>query len=202
METNLSFTPYELKMKEYAKENNVPIILDEGLSFLEMIIKIKQPKKVLEIGTAIGYSATRITRVCNSEVYTIERDLKMYNEALNNIKNQGLEDKVHLIFKDALESFDLVKDNQFDLIFIDAAKSQYIKFFETYTPLLSESGVVVSDNMEFHGLIDNPKDDISRNLKAMLRKLRGYHTYLLENKDFDSVIYNQVGDGMAVSIKK
>ena len=155
---NLIFDELDLELKEYAKDNNVPIIIDEGLAFLESIIAIKKPKKILEIGTAIAYSAIRMHKVCASEIYTIERNPKMYEEALKNVKKANLEDSIHIIFKDALEAFNDVSSNEFDLIFIDAAKAQYMKFFDTYTPLLSNDGIVVCDNMLFHGLVNDQEN--------------------------------------------
>lgn len=200
---NLEFSDFEIGLKEYAKNNNVPIIIDEGLSFLEAIIRIKRPKKILEIGTAIGYSAIRMNKACGSIIYTIERNKEMYDIAMDNISKLGLDDQIHIIFKDALEAFDDVKENEFDLIFIDAAKAQYTKFFDLYTPLLAKNGVVVCDNMLFHGLLDD-KDNYqnqSRSVRGLIRKLEGFHSFLLDNKDYDTAIYD-IGDGMAVSVKK
>ena len=139
----LIFSSLDMELRDYAIKNNVPIIQDDGLAMLESIIRIKRPKKILEIGCAIGYSAIRMASVLGSIVYTIERNEEMYNQAIENVKKANLCDKIHIIFKDALEAYDLVKDNTFDLIFIDAAKAQYMKFFNLYTPLLSDHGVVV-----------------------------------------------------------
>ena len=203
MKTNLVFDSLELELKQYAKENSVPIIIDEGLSFLESVIRIKKPKNILEIGSAIGYSAIRMARVCNSNIYSIERDEKMYNLATNNIKKANLENNIHIIFKDALEALDDVKDIKFDLIFIDAAKAQYHKFFDIYTPLLIDEGVVVCDNMYFHGLVEDVEniDSYSRGVRGLIRKLNEFHEYLLNNNDYHTSIYN-IGDGMSISIKK
>ena len=110
---NLSFNEYEMQMRDYAIENSVPIITDEGLKFLEDTIKKYNIKTILEIGTAIGYSAERISRANDTIVYTIERVDSMYNEASKNIKALGLDNKVHIIFKDALMAYDDVKDIKF-----------------------------------------------------------------------------------------
>ncbi len=200
---NLEFNDLDLKLKEYAKINHVPIIIDSGLALLESVIAISKPKKILEIGTAIGYSAIRMARVCGSEVYTIERNIDMYNEALKNVSLANLDDKIHLIFNDALNSFDLVKDNEFDLIFIDAAKAQYTKFFDLYTPLLSKNGIVVCDNMLFHGLVENDEvyQEQSRAVRGLIRKLKSFHKTLLENPNYKTSIF-EIGDGVSISIKK
>lgn len=197
---NLIWNDLDLKLKEYAKEFNVPIILDEGLALLEQIIRIKKPTNILEIGTAIGYSAIRMSRVNGSFITTIERNPKMIEIAKNNFKDANLEDKIKLIECDALEAFDLVSDKKYDLIFIDAAKAQYEKFFNLYTPLLNENGIVISDNMSFHNLKDNLESQ-SRSVKALIRKLGNYQNFLLNNKDYDTSIFN-IGDGVAISIKK
>ncbi|MDE7161783.1 MAG: O-methyltransferase, partial [Anaeroplasmataceae bacterium] len=131
---HLEWTPLEQNLRIYAKEYHVPIIVDEGLAFLEQIIRISRPKKILEIGTAIGYSAIRMQKVCNSEVVTIERNHTMVEQAIQNVSSANVSSKITIIEQDALEAFEQVKDYTFDLIFIDAAKAQYTKFFEMYTP--------------------------------------------------------------------
>lgn len=200
---NLKFDDFDLKLKEYAKENNVPIIFDEGLAFLETIIRLYKPKRILEIGTAIGYSAIRMHKVCNSFITTIERNEKMYEQAINNVKESGFEEYINVIYKDALLAFDDVKDLTFDMIFIDAAKAQYTKFFDLYTPLLSKGGIVVCDNMLFHGLVENDEQYMNqtRAVRGLIRKLANFHKVLLENEDYDTSIF-EIGDGMAVSVKK
>ncbi len=201
--TNIKFSDFELELKKYAKENNVPIIFDEGLCFLETIIRLHKPRRILEIGTAIGYSAIRMNKCVGSEIYTIERNPDMYKLALENVAKVGKQDEIHIIFKDALEAFEDVKDLEFDLIFIDAAKAQYTKFFDLYTPLLSQRGVVVCDNMLFHGLVmdDEHYMTYSRSVRGLIRKLHNFHEALLSNENYDTTIF-PIGDGMAVSIKR
>lgn len=200
---NLEFDEFDLELKKYAHENNVPIIFDEGLAFLEGIITLKRPKRILEIGTAIGYSAIRMHKVCSSEIYTIERNELMYNKALENISKANLEDHIHVIYCDALEAFEFVKNLEFDMIFIDAAKAQYLKFFDLYTPLLSKHGAVVCDNMLFHGLVEDSEgyQNQTRAVRGLIRKLANFHKALLENKDYKTSIYD-IGDGMSISVKK
>lgn len=196
---NLKFSDYFNEMREFANLNNVPIIQDEGLAFLETIVRIKRPKRILEIGCAIGYSASRMALASNATIYTIERDEAMYHEAQKNIKNLKLEDKVHIIFNDALNITNELDGLQFDMIFIDAAKGQSRRFFEKFEPYLTEFGVIVTDNMSFHGLIH--EKIYNRNLRQLVRKINEYHEFLLNNESYDTSIYD-LGDGMAVSIKK
>ena len=199
---NLEFNEFDLKLKKYANEFNVPIIKDEGLAILEQTIMLKRPLKILEIGTAIGYSAIRMNRLLGSEIYTIERNIDMYNEALKNVKEINKENEIHIIFKDALEAYDDVKDNEFDLIFIDAAKAQYMKFFNLYTPLLKKGGVVFCDNMLFHGLVldETNYDNLSRSVRGLARKLKAFHDELLNNKNYKTSIFD-LGDGVSISVK-
>lgn len=196
---NLKFNDYVEGMRKYAKENSVPIIQDEGLAFLKAIVKLYKPKKILEVGCAIGYSSSMMCLYSNAEIYTIERDPLMYEEACKNIKALGLDDKIHIIFKDALEIGNELDGLEFDMIFIDAAKGQYTKFFEKFSSLLKDKGIIVTDNMLFHGLLD--QEIQNRNLRQLVNKLKKYHTFLLENEEYDTSIYD-LGDGMALSIKK
>ena len=187
-------------IKAYALENQVPIIKDAGLAFLLEQIKQFNVSSILEIGTAIGYSAIIMAQT-GANVVTIERDPKMYEEAQKNINGLNLTDKIKVIHADALMAFDQVKDNQFDLLFIDAAKAQYQKFFDIYTPLVKKGGIVVCDNLEFHGLVANPDlSNCSRSLRALVRKLRNFRESLANNEAFQTKFYS-IGDGMSVSIK-
>lgn len=199
---NFPLDDLTISMREYAIKNNVPIIKDEGLIFINDLLNIKKPKRILEIGSAIGYSAIQFCKRTNAEIYTIERDEKMYNEAIKNIKLANLEDKIHIIFGDALEIKDKLLDLKFDCIFIDAAKAQYMKFFCMYTPLLNDNGLVLCDNMLFHGLVltDN-YDDLSKNLKGLVKKLNAFREFLLIHSEFDTTIYD-IGDGISVSVLK
>ena len=187
-------------MIDYADEYNVPIITDDGINYIRNYIFKHKIKKVLEIGTAIGYSAILMADVFpDLEVTTIERDEKRYFEAIKNIKAAGMDKRITLIFKDAL---DVELDDKFDLIFIDAAKAQNIKFFEKFTPLLNDNGHVITDNMSFHGLVDKKESEIpSRNLRQLVRKVKDYKDYLKSNKKFDTT-FLEIGDGLAVSEKK
>lgn len=201
MRSNLSFDDFDLKLKSYAKENHVPIIMDEGLSFLINIIKTKNAKNILEVGAAIGYSSINMAKRSNSTVTTIERDDAMYSEAVKNIKDANLEDKIRLLHMDALEAFNEVKNDKFDLIFIDAAKAQYQKFFLTYESLLNPNGIIICDNMNFHMLKEQDQMTLSRNVRGLVRKLANFEAWLLDNNNYETTIYD-IGDGMSISIRK
>lgn len=185
-------------MEKYAKENNIPIMLKDGIEFLLEYIKNNQIENILEIGSAIGYSSIRMCLIDNkTKITTIERDENRYKEAIKNIHKFNLENRINIIFDDA---FNVELKDKFDLIFIDAAKSQYIKFFEKFKENLNKNGVIVSDNLNFHGLT-HTKDEIkSRNVRGIVRKLNNYIDFLNNNKEFKTIFYD-IGDGISISKK-
>lgn len=179
-------------VKKYAKENNVPIILDEGLALLKKTIETYHVKDALEIGSAIGYSALSMASF-GVYVDTIERDPRMYKVAMQNIGTYDTEKRVRLIFADAT-SYDGI-DKTYDLIFIDAAKSKYHVFFDRYKKYLNKGGIIVCDNMNFHNL---DRSKVTRRTRQLLEKLDTFKEELQKNKDFETIFYND-GDGMSVS---
>ena len=187
------------EIKKYAIDNKVPIMQDDGIDFLTTFIVKNQINSVLEIGSAIGYSAIMMALANpNLKITTIERDRDRYLEAVKNIKKMGLEDRITLVFHDALEAN---IEGSFDMIFIDAAKGQNIKFFEKYELHLKGNGYII-DNMNFHGLVDKVDAEIeSRNLRALVRKIRDYRTFLLNHSNYDVEFLN-IGDGVAVAKRK
>lgn len=188
------------EMKQYAEVNNVPIMMDEGIDFLTTFILKNHVKNVLEIGTAIGYSAIMMALVDpNLKITTIERDEIRYLEALKNVKAFDLENRITLIYNDA---FNVKLDEKFDLIFIDAAKAQNIKFFEMFERNLEYRGVIITDNLKFHGLVDKKEEEIkSKNLRALVRKIKDYVDYLKTNEKYNTEFF-EVGDGISVSKRK
>lgn len=187
------------QMKDYAYLHHVPVITDESLHFIEDYIRKHSIHRILEIGTAIGYSAICMCGVSDDiTVTTIERDEERYLEAVHNVKNAHLEDRITLILGDALE---VSVSDTFDLIFIDAAKAQNIRFFEKYELNLAEKGTVITDNMQFHGLVFQDEKDIqSRNLRQLVRKVKKYKDFLEQNPHYQTEFYD-IGDGLAVSKK-
>lgn len=184
------------KIKTYAKNNHVPIMQDSGIEYILEYIKNNNVKKILEIGSAIGYSAIRFASINNDiEVTTIERDNNMYKEAVKNIKDNNLEDRINIIHGDALETN---IDGKYDLIFIDAAKSQYIKFFEKYKINLDKNGVIITDNLSFHGLVEDDSKTHNRNTLQLVKKIRKYIEFLKNNEEFDTE-FLKIGDGISIS---
>ena len=188
-----------IEMEKYAREYNVPIIEKESIKFIMKYIKLNNVKEILEIGTAIGYSSILMASSAeNVNVTTIERDEKRYMEAIKNVKKCGLEKNIEVVFQDALE-MNLV-DREYDLIFIDAAKGQYIKFFEKYSHFLKPNGVIITDNINFHGLVGHRNENMSKNLNSLVSKIEDYITFLKGNKEFTTKFYD-LGDGLSVSYR-
>ena len=187
------------EMEEDAKINKVPIISKDSLSFLFMLIDLKKPKRILEIGTAIGYCAINLASFdCDLIIDSIERDEALYNKAKANVSKAKLEKRINLYLADAL-TIDNNELKSYDLIFIDGAKAQYEKFFNKFKSLLKEGGIIVSDNLLFHNLLF--EENVSKNVKGLTDKIKKYNLFLKENEEFKTYFF-QVGDGIGVSIRK
>lgn len=187
------------QMEAYAKEHQVPIMQEEGLDFLLDYIQKHPVTRILEIGSAIGYSAIRMAMVRETiRVVSVERDEERYRLALENRRKAGLDTRIELYLADALE---WTPEGMFDFIFIDAAKAQYIRFFEKYKQYLKPEGAILTDNLGFHGLVDSKEEIASRNLRRLVRKIREYRTFLETNEEFTTSFY-EFGDGVALSTRK
>lgn len=185
-------------IEEYARLNHIPIMLKDGIDYLVNYIKNNNIKSILEIGTAIGYSSIKMALVNdNITITTIERDNSMISKAKENIESFNLGKRINVIYGDAL---DIELNKKFDLIFIDAAKSQYIKFFEKFKHNLNKNGVIVTDNLEFHGLVKD-STNCSRNTKQLVKKIQLYIDFLKNNSEFNTTFIS-VGDGISISKKR
>lgn len=188
-------------LREYANTNQVPIVDRNTLEIIKQIIRIHQTKRIIEIGTAIGYSSMQFASVSKDiHVTTIERDTEMIDQAKHNITSNQFTNQIELIEGDALEQFDKVKSQTFDMLFIDAAKAQSKKFFELYTPLLKKGGIVVTDNVLYHGFVSNIDIVRSRNVRQMVRKVQQFNEWLMQNEQYTTNFLN-MDDGLAISIK-
>ena len=186
-------------MERYAEANNVPIIERDSIEFINKFIQLNGKKKILEIGTAIGYSAILMTLSSpDVEVTTIEKDEKRYREAIKNIKECELDKRIEVVFNDALDVN--LSGYKFDMIFIDAAKGQYIKYFEKFANYLNPKGVIITDNLKFHGLVENKDRIESKNVKGLVEKIEKYVDYLKTNDQFVTKFFD-VGDGLSVSYR-
>ena len=188
------------QIKEYASRNDVPIMKDGGIDFMCSLIRENHFTKILEIGSAIGYSAIRFASVApDIQVTTVEIDIDRYSKAVQNISDCQLSERIHIFCEDALR-WKLPDNARFDLIFIDAAKAQYVKFFEKFKVYLSEGGVIVSDNLAFHGMVEDQSLTHNYSTIKLLRKIRKYVSFLKSNPEFKTDFYD-LGDGVSVSRK-
>jgi predicted O-methyltransferase YrrM len=188
------------EMRRYAEANNVPIIEDDSIKFINKYIELNNVKSILEIGTAIGYSAMLMASASpDVEVTTIERDDKKYREAVKNINRAKLDKRIEIVYNDALDVN--LAGHKYDLIFIDAAKGQYIKFFEKFENYLNPGGVIISDNLKFHGLVKEKDRIESRNVKQLVGKIEKYIEFLKGNDKYITKFYD-IGDGLSVSFRK
>ncbi|TDL35473.1 O-methyltransferase [Jeotgalibacillus sp. S-D1] len=190
-------------MENFAVEGNIPIMELDGIEALLQWLRFQQPKRILEVGTAIGYSAIRMAEALpDAQIVSIDRDEERLAKASTYISRSGYEDRIFLLHGDALEIKHKAEEfGQFDALFIDAAKSQYGRFFELYEPLLSAHGVIYTDNVLFKGLVAEASPEVSRNVKQLLRKIDHYNKWLMNNENYQTVIL-PVGDGLAISKKR
>lgn len=189
------------EIEKYAEENHVPIVHPEVAQFLKVLIKVKKPKKILEIGAAIGYSSiVMIDSMGESgEVITIERREDMINLAKANIDKCGYRDRIHILKGEAQDILPEIEDT-FDMIFLDAAKSKYMDFLPYCIKNLADGGLLISDNVLYKGMIAND-DLVVRRKKTIVRRMREYLDYICNNPIFESSII-PIGDGVALTYKK
>ena len=189
----------ERSATEYAKDHKVPIMLPDGIDYLCNYIKENNIKRILEIGSAIGYSAIRMA-LCSLDIYvtTIEKDIDRYNIAVENINKYNLSSRINIILDDALNT---EIEGEYDLIFIDASKGNNINFFKKYSHNLRSNGIIITDNLFFHGLVQDESLIKTKNQRGIVKKIKLFIEFLDNNIDFVTE-YISVGDGISISIKK
>lgn len=194
--------PLLTEMESYAEVHKVPIMEIAGIEALLQLLRIQNSKKILEVGTAIGYSALRMANALpNSQIVTIERDEERIQAAKDFIKRSEHAHQVSLVEGDALEVEEIVsKFAPYDTIFIDAAKGQYKKFFEIYSKYLSDDGMIITDNVLFKGLVAEAEIE-SKRIRNLVKKINEFNHWLMQHSDYDSVIL-PVGDGVAISKRR
>lgn len=190
-------------LKEFALKNDVPIIRDETKNFLRVILTIKRPSSILEIGTAIAYSTLVMHRSCqNAKITTIEDYEKRIVEARHNIDKYFDKSKIFLVEKDASI---FLKENRdleiYDFIFLDAAKGQYVNWMPDIKRLMKKSAILIADNIFKDGEILESKFLIKKRDRTIHKRMREFLKNITNDNDFDTYIFN-IGDGISVSIKK
>lgn len=184
-------------IKQKALENHIPILMDDTLETISKILKENKPKNILEIGTAVGYSA-----ICFSEylpedgkIDTIERDVLRAEEAIENIKKAGVENKINVIIGDAVDILPTL-NNKYDIVFIDAAKGKYPFFLEQAIRMINKSGIIIADNVLYKGYVLS--DYNKHKQRTAVRNLREYIYKVTNTPNIQTEIL-EVGDGLAIS---
>ena len=181
-------------VKRKALEEKVPIIKDEGLEFLLDFIDKNQFRDILELGTAVGYSAMKMAALNKDiRIDTIEKNEDMYKQAVDNVSNSPYRDQIKIHFM-PIEEYRT--DKMYDLIFVDAAKAQYGKYMEQFLPNLKEKGYMFFDNMIFHGLVYDVENIASRNLRNLVKKIIKFSEMVRNDDRFDIMFFDNIGDGI------
>lgn len=191
-----------ISFRQFGERGMIPIILKETESTLAMILELQRPAKILEIGTAIGYSATFFALSCpDAVIYTIEKDEYAYKAAVSNVKNSGLSDRITLLLGDGQEQTEKLRDEgirDFDFVFIDAAKSHYKRFLESAITVCHPGSIIVSDNILMHGMTVTEDCDPKDKHKSNIRKMRNYVEFICRDRRLKTTLFS-LGDGLAVS---
>lgn len=185
------------KIKQKSLEEHIPIIMDDTLEVIEKELKLNPPKKILEIGAAVGYSAMCFSEFLSEggKIDTIERDEERIQEAKENFKKVGVEDKIHLYEGDALEILPTL-NGKYDMVFIDAAKGKYPFFLKESLRMINDNGIIFADNILYKGYVMS--DYNKHKQRTAVRNLREYIKEVSENPNLETEIL-EVGDGLAIS---
>lgn len=184
------------EIKNYAKKNSIPIMRDGGIEFICEYIKQNNVKNILEIGTAVGYSSIEFAKINDDiKITTIEIDIDRCIKAKQNFEDFGFSNRIKVINANALQ---IELDEHFDLIFLDGPKAQYIKFFEKFKKNLSKNGAIITDNLSFHGMVDDLSLTHNYSTIKLVKKIKKYIEFLKNNKEFNTKFYEN-GDGISVS---
>lgn len=185
------------KIKQKALEEHIPIIMDDTLEVVSEILSKIKPKNILEIGTAVGYSAMCFSKFLQEDgiIDTIERDLERVNEAKINIKKVGVENKINILEGDAVEILPTLT-KKYDIVFIDAAKGKYPFFLKEALRMLNKNGVILADNVLYKGYVMG--DYNKHKQRTAVRNLREFIAQVTQNPDLQTEIL-EVGDGLAIS---
>lgn len=192
-----------MEMEEFARINHIPIMEIVSIESLLQLLRLQRPSSILEIGSAIGYSAIRMASALpNSFVTTLEKDESRVEMAKEYIIQANLQCRIQLIKGDALE-VDLVElpASTYDALFIDAAKGQYQRFFDKYSPLVPSGGVIYCDNMLMRGFTEINLDEVPRRKRTMVRNLQAFTKWLMNHDEYKTT-FLPIGDGITISIKR
>lgn len=190
---------YLTEVRKFGRDNKIPILLDDTLEYISNILNDVKPFRVLEVGTAIGYSALCFSKYLSDggRIDTIEIESLRVEQALENIEKVGAMDKIRVLEGDALEILPYLTE-EYDVVFIDAAKGKYIEFFNHALRLCKKGGYIIADNVLYKGMVQS--DYNKHKQRTAVNKLRAFIDLVLENKSLESRLVD-IGDGITVSKK-
>lgn len=185
-------------LEKFARENHIPVLLDDSAKFLAQFVKDKQFQNILEIGTAVGYSGSiMLLSSPNAYLTTIEINEESFNKAITTFKTLNLSNRVQQLLGDGFEH--IIKLNEqnkkYDLIFLDGPKGQYLKYYPVLLQMLQPKGCLLVDNVLFHGLVRST-EDVGHKKRAMVTKLRKFMQEIETRPDLNTTIH-PIGDGIA-----
>jgi predicted O-methyltransferase YrrM len=190
-------------MEQFAEEQHIPIMELVAIESLLQFLRMQQPKSILEVGSAIGYSAIRMAFTLPEAVLTtIEKDESRFQLAAGYLEQAELTSRIQLLHGDALEiDIDSFSQTTYDALFIDAAKGQYQRFFDKYSPLVPSGGVIYCDNMLMHGFTEIDIQEVPRRKRTMVRNLQQFTKWLMNHEQYETT-FLPIGDGITISIKR
>ena len=189
-------------LEAYAEKNSVPIIEPESAQFLTVMCRIKKPKKILEVGTAIGYSSILMAQNTpkSTKIITLEYSEEMVHIARDNVKKAGYADRIDVIEADAKDYLSYIDDeNSFDMIFLDGPKAHYVNMLDECVRLLKKGGILISDNILYKGMTADDNHVVRRKI-TIVKRLRDYIDALMAHKELHTSIL-PLGDGVTISVK-
>lgn len=183
-------------LKQFALQQHVPILKDDAQNFLCQLVLKENKRDILELGTAIGYTSIALASL-NKDIHidTLEKDVKMVIQARKNISEAKLENQINAL---ALDIDDFVPDKKYDVIFVDAAKAQYQKYFLNFSPYLKEDGFFFFDNMLFHHMVMQKEKIFNPGTRRLVAKIREFRQNVCLNNNYQAQFYDNIGDGILV----
>ena len=187
------------ELEDYAGENSVPIVQPETAQLLKTLVRMIRPRRILEVGCAIGYSAILMALETDATISTLECDGEMAEKASENIEKAGLSDRIHIIKADAREYFKTLT-GEYDMIFLDGPKAHYIHMLNDCVRLLKRGGILVSDNVLYKGMTADDEHVVRRKI-TIVKRLRHFISAQMQREDLTCVLL-PLGDGVTISVKK
>ena len=189
---------YELlaEIEQYGRSNNIPILLDDSLVYISELLSKINPRRILEIGTAIGFSAISFSKYLSEDgrIDTIEIEALRVEQAIQNIEKVGVSDKIRVLEGDALDILPYLQE-QYDVVFIDAAKGKYNEFFEHALRLCKQGGYIIADNVLYKGMVQS--DYNKHKQRTAVNKLRNFIDMTSNNEHLDAKLL-EIGDGLMI----